>query len=57
VWFPQSPAVQITKVFSLSGPPGEDLSPTLVGDQVFFTDEASAGDVRIRRAKLAWVTQ
>jgi hypothetical protein len=57
VWFPPSPVMQIKTVFSLTGPPGEDVAPNLVGDQVFFADEASAGDVRLRRAKLAWVTQ
>lgn len=57
LWFPSSPAMQSKPVSALTGPPGEDISPTVIGDSVIFTDDASVGDVRIRRAKLAWVTQ
>ncbi|HQP34201.1 MAG TPA: hypothetical protein PLI95_03445 [Polyangiaceae bacterium] len=57
VWFPGSPAAQTRKVAALSGPPGQDISPSVVGDDVFFVVEAGAGDVRIRRTRLAWTTQ
>ena len=57
LWFPSSPAIQSRPVSALTGPPGEDISPTVLGDNVIFTDEASAGEVRIRQARLAWVTR
>ena len=56
VWFPGSPASQIRRVAALAGPPGEDVTPNVVGDSVFFADEAGAGEVRVRRAVLKWTS-
>jgi hypothetical protein len=56
VWFPSSPALQSKPLVTLTGPPGEDIFPSLVGDQVLYSDEANGGDVRIRRTKLQWTS-
>jgi hypothetical protein len=47
LWFPSSRTMQSRPVSALTGPPGEDITPTVLGDNVIFTDEASAGEVRI----------
>ena len=57
LWFPSSPVIQVKTVSSLQGPPGEDISPNVIGDAVFFAEEAGAGETRIRRARLAWTTK
>jgi hypothetical protein len=56
VWVPESPSLTIQNVAALSGPPGEDISSTNIGDDVFFVDEGLSGDSRVRRARLQWTS-
>jgi hypothetical protein len=38
----------------LGGSPGQDVSPIVIGDNVYYIDDISAGDTRIRRAQVKW---
>jgi hypothetical protein len=54
VWSIGRAASVVGPVAALLGPPASDISPSLVGDDVLFLDGGLGGEVRVRRARIAW---
>lgn len=57
VWSPSSLGVSTKPIMNLTGPPGEDILPVVIDNDVFFADRGTSGDVRLRRVHLEWTAR